>query len=110
MILSKLPLTHCNGLKRFVVFRLSSSRKSTRDKAEKPTEFGGIEIPCNSFLVIPRVGSENRDYSPISWLNPPIIPSDAVLIVEDADKNIIWYFDVSNAYELDAFGWRSTKK
>ena len=86
-ILSKLPLTQqrVEAVRRF---RLSSSRKTTRDKAEKPTEFGGIEIPCNSFLVIPRVGSENRDYSPIGWLNPPIIPSDAVLIVEAADKTL----------------------
>ena len=85
--LSTLPLTlqRVEAVRRF---RLSSSRKSTRDKAKKPTEFGGIEIPCNSFLVIPRVGSENRDYSPIGWLNPPIIPSDAVLIVEDADKTL----------------------
>ncbi len=32
--------------------------------------------------------SQNRDYSPIGWLNPPIIPSDAVLIVENADKTL----------------------
>ena len=85
--LSSLPLTQ-QRVEAVRNYRLSSPRKSTREKAEKPTEFGGIEIPRKSFLVIPRVSSENRDYSPIDWLSPPTIPSDAVLIVEDADKKL----------------------
>ena len=85
--LSSLPLTQ-QRVEAVRNYRLSSPRKSTREKAEKPTEFGGIEIPRKSFLVIPRVSSENRDYSPIDWLSPPTIPSDAVLIVEDADKTL----------------------
>ena len=67
-------------------FRATSTRKPTRDKADKPQEFGGIEIPSEPFLVIPGSSSENRDYIPIGWLNPPIIPSNAVYIIESTDK------------------------
>jgi hypothetical protein len=34
--------------------------------------------------VIPRVGSERRDYLPVAWTAPPVIPSDAVLVLKDA--------------------------
>ena len=40
-------------------------------------------VPSNSFLPIPRVSSERRNYSPIGWQMPPVIPSDAALIVPD---------------------------
>ena len=66
-------------------FRSASIRKSTRDKAEKPEEFGGIIIPHQPFLVIPASSSEKRDYIPIGWLKPPIIPSDAIYVVESTD-------------------------
>ena len=66
-------------------FRSASNRKSTRDKANKPEEFGGIVIPHQPFLVIPGNSSEKRDYVPIGWLRPPIIPSNAIYLVESTD-------------------------
>ena len=67
-------------------FRSTSTRKLTRDKADRPEEFGGIVIPRKTFLVIPGNSSENRDYIPIGWLNPPVIPSNAIYIIESTDK------------------------
>ena len=62
--------------------RKSSSREATRSLP--PTEFDLDVIPDAPFLVIPRVSSETRDYVPIGYLKPPMIPSDATLVVEHA--------------------------
>ena len=86
-LISKLPLIK-QRVERVRNFRISSSRKSTLKIAKTPTLFGTVVIPKKPFLVIPRVSSQNRDYTPIGWLHPPIIPSDSVLIVEDADKTL----------------------
>ena len=43
------------------------------------------------FLVIPEVSSERRDYVPIGWLKPPVIPSNLVRVLLDAD---LWHFGV----------------
>ena len=42
-------------------------------------------IPKRSFLVIPEVSSERREYVPIGWLEPPTIPSNLVRVIPDAD-------------------------
>ena len=34
--------------------------------------------------MIPRVSSERRPYVPIGWVEPPTIPSDAVLVLQNA--------------------------
>ena len=39
-------------------------------------------VPETSFLVIPKVSSERRDYVPIAWMEPPTVPSDLVFVVE----------------------------
>lgn len=41
-------------------------------------------IPDTPFLCIPEVSSENRNYVPIGWLTPPIIPSNLVRILPNA--------------------------
>ena len=33
------------------------------------------------FLVIPEVSSERREYVPIGWLEPPVIPSNKVRVL-----------------------------
>lgn len=57
---------------------------SSRALAETPTRFHVTVIPTVPFLVIPEVSSERRDYAPIGWLEPPVIPSNLVRIVENA--------------------------
>jgi hypothetical protein len=65
-------------------FRLQSKRKVTRELADTPTIFAFTTVPTQSFLVIPEVSSERRDYVPIGWLEPPTIPSNLVRVIEDA--------------------------
>ena len=52
--------------------------------AETPTAFHVTRIPNAPFLVMPEVSSERREYAPIGFLEPPIIPSNLVRIMESA--------------------------
>ena len=70
-------------------FRLKSKSAGTRKLAETPTRFHVTVIPNQPFLAIPKVSSERRDYVPIGWLKPPVVPSDLVFVLQDAD---LWHF------------------
>ncbi len=52
--------------------------------AKAPTEFHVTVLPQKSFLAIPEVSSERREYLPIAWLDPPAIPSNKLLVAFDA--------------------------
>ena len=65
-------------------FRQGSKRKSTLKLADTPTLWQVNVLPDASFLVIPEVSSERREYAPIGWLEPPTIPSNLVRILADA--------------------------
>ena len=65
-------------------FRAKSRRKSTLAIAEYPTKYNVEVIPTAPFLVIPEVSSERREYAPIGWLGPPVIPSNLVRVLNNA--------------------------
>ena len=65
--------------------RLASKRAVTRELAKFPAKFAFTTIPTAPFLVIPEVSSEKREYVPIGWLEPPVIPSNLVRVLEDAN-------------------------
>lgn len=56
----------------------------SRRLADTPTRFHVTRFPRSPFLVVPEASSENRDYVPIGWLQPPTVPSSLVRIVVDA--------------------------
>ena len=68
--------------------RRRSKRTSTRALADTPTLFQINLIPTAPFLVVPEVSSERREYVPIGWLEPPVIPSNLVRVLEGATKPI----------------------
>ena len=70
-------------------FRAKSKRKSTLAIADYPTQYNVNVIPTASFLVVPEVSSERRDYIPIAWLEPPVIPSNKIRILPNAT---LWQF------------------
>jgi N-6 DNA Methylase len=72
-------------------FRLASKRKSTLAAARQPNSFALQTIPANSFLVLPRVSSERREYVPFGWQDPPAVPTDAVIVLMDA---AFWQFAI----------------
>ena len=65
-------------------FRLSSRSAPTRALAATPTRYHLNVLPDAQFLVVPRVNAEHREYLPVGYLDPPAIPSDAVMVVEGA--------------------------
>ena len=65
-------------------YRLKSKRKSTLAIAEFPTQYNVEVLPTAPFLVIPEVSSERRTYVPIGWMEPPVIPSNLVRVLQDA--------------------------
>jgi len=72
-------------------FRLKSKSAGTRALASTPTSFHVTVIPETPFLVIPEVTSERRDYVPIGWLQPPVIPSNLVRVLSGAT---LWHFGI----------------
>lgn len=65
-------------------FRLNSSSKVTRDIASKPTRFHVENMPNSTFIVIPRVSSQNRSYVPIGFMNNDVLCSDAIQMIPNA--------------------------
>ena len=70
-------------------YRSKSKRKSTLAIADFPTQYNVNVIPIAPFLVVPEVSSERRDYIPLAWLEPPVIPSNKVRVLPNAT---LWQF------------------
>jgi MmeI, DNA-methyltransferase domain/MmeI, target recognition domain/MmeI, N-terminal domain/MmeI, helicase spacer domain/MmeI, C-terminal domain len=64
-------------------FRRASKSAPTRQLADFPTRYHVNVIPKGSFLVVPEVSSERREYVPIGYLSPPTIPSNLVHVVDN---------------------------
>lgn len=64
--------------------RLESKSKPTIKLASTPTRFHVENMPKSSFIVIPKVSSEKREFIPIGFLSPDYLASDLVFIVPDA--------------------------
>ena len=70
-------------------YRAKSKRKSTLAIADYPTQYNVNVVPDTPFLVVPEVSSERRDYVPIGWLEPPVIPSNKIRVLPNA---ALWQF------------------
>lgn len=66
--------------------------RSDSDSAETrelpPTEYYATVIPTSPFLVVPAVSTERREYIPLGYLKPPMIPSNATMIIENASLEL----------------------
>ncbi|MDE0127948.1 MAG: class I SAM-dependent DNA methyltransferase [Gammaproteobacteria bacterium] len=65
-------------------YREYEGGKLAKSLANQPTEFHVTVLPTTDFLVIPEVSSERREYVPIGYLKPPVIPSNQLLVVQNA--------------------------
>jgi len=65
-------------------FRLASKSAPTRKLAETPTRFHVENMPDSTYLLIPEVSSERRDYIPIGFMHPDTLGSNLVKIVPHA--------------------------
>ncbi|MDP4026616.1 class I SAM-dependent DNA methyltransferase [Methylobacterium sp. NEAU 140] len=64
---------------------------SARKLADTPAQFHVTVLPVAPFLAVPENSSETRQYLPIGWLEPPIIPSNKLRFIKDAD---LWHFGI----------------
>lgn len=75
-------------------FRLKSKSPGTVKLAETPTRFHVENIPQSTYLLIPRVSSENRRYIPIGYMDADSLCSDSVHITT---KATMYEFGVLNS-------------
>ena len=65
-------------------YRQASKSRPTQQLADTPARYHINVLPTTPFLVIPEVSSERREYAPIGWLGPPVIPSNKLRLLENA--------------------------
>ena len=84
-VLARLPLVR-ERVAAVRAYREKSNSVPTQKIASTPTLYHVNVIPTAPFLVIPQVSSERREYAPIGWLEPPVIPSDKLRLLTDATR------------------------
>ncbi len=62
-------------------YREASKSPPTQKLAQTPTLYHVNTIPESPFLVIPETSSERRDYIPIGWMEPPVVPSNSLKVL-----------------------------
>ena len=82
-VLARLPLVR-ERITAVRAYRQASKSKPTQKLADTPTLYHVNVFPTVPFLVVPEVSSERREYVPIGWLAPPVIPSNLVRVLENA--------------------------
>lgn len=65
-------------------FRLNSKKLSTVKSAQSSSLFTEIRQPASTYIIVPRVSSEKRNYIPIGFVDGNAIASDAVLTIPNA--------------------------
>ena len=88
--LRRMPLVR-ERVERVQQVRRASASKPTQQLGDTPTRYHVNVIPERPFLAIPEVSSERRQYVPLAFLEPPIVPSNLVRVLLDAD---FWHFGV----------------
>ena len=91
--------------------RLESRDKMTLADAERPTEFQKIRQPSKRYLAIPEVSSESRDYVPIAFFDPMVVPTNKIQVVENESLSLfgilcsrvfsIWVKNISGRLKSD---------
>ncbi len=75
-----------NRLEKVKEFRLASDREATKDLAKSPSLFGFTSHKESTYIAIPSVSSERREYIPISFFDASVICSNLCLIIPGANK------------------------
>ncbi|WP_046078677.1 DNA methyltransferase [Halomonas sp. HG01] len=76
-----MPLVH-ERVMRVRDMRLSSKKEMTKRQASTPHIFGEIRQPSTgSYILVPRVTSERRDYAPVGFFDSEVITTDLVQMV-----------------------------
>ena len=81
--LARLPLVR-ERIAAVRAYREESKSAFTRSLADTPRLYHLNVLPDVPFLAIPQTSSERREYVPIGWLEPPVIPSVKLILLENA--------------------------
>jgi hypothetical protein len=65
--------------------RSKSTKANTRRDAETPSLFQEIRQPKNTYLAVPRVSSENREYIPMQMCESNVIINDSLLTISNSN-------------------------
>lgn len=71
--------------------RLASTRPATRELANTAHLFGFINQPSTSYIAVPLVSSELRDYVPMAYFGPEVISNNLVSLIANAP---MWLFGI----------------
>lgn len=69
-------------------YREHDAGKLAKSLAATPLQFHVTSIPTAPFLAIPEVSSERREYIPIGWIEPPTVPSNQIIVIENATLDL----------------------
>lgn len=67
-------------------YRLSSGRSGTVELAKTPALFGEVRQPAGTYLLVPKVSSEQRNYMPIGIVSSAVIASGSCLVIPGATE------------------------
>ena len=65
-------------------YREASKSKPTQKIATTPRFYHVNVIPDAPFLAIPETSSERREYIPVGWMEPPVVPSNSLKVLVGA--------------------------
>ena len=81
-------------------FRLESKSAQTRKLAEKPTRFHVENMPKGTSILVPKVSSERRRYTPLGFVEPSTFCSDLVFLIPNAG---LYHFGVLHSQMHNAW-------
>jgi hypothetical protein len=72
-------------------FRLKSKKSGTKIKSDTPHLFDEDRYQKSDFILVPKVGSERREYLPIGFYDDSFLPSNTTKVIYDAST---WLFGI----------------
>ncbi|KKQ28001.1 MAG: hypothetical protein US42_C0003G0058 [Candidatus Magasanikbacteria bacterium GW2011_GWC2_37_14] len=72
-------------------FRLASKKEGTKKKAVTPHFFDEDRYRDDEFILVPKVGSERREYLPIGYFDGTFLPSNTTKVIYNAKP---WLFGI----------------
>ena len=72
-------------------FRLQSKKVATKRKSETPYLFDEDRYQKSDFILVPKVGSERREYLPLGFYDDSFLPSNTTKVIYEAS---IWLFGI----------------
>ena len=76
-------------IKKVKEWRLASNRANTVELGSTPAIFAEIRQPDVSYLALPTVSSEKREYLPIAMLSKDVIASNQLYVIPSSDLTLL---------------------